>query len=469
VLIPDLAATSDDLSEAALVARFPRPAGEFVLLKLHEFPLLRIPLRPEEPLELATVADLPPSTVPRTPLAEAVAVQQQATPLEEVLASLNRALARGTREEYVEHFVPALRGAQGQLFDTIRSLPLEEVTLQARGETMTQTATGDGDTLQHPVSWSYAVVGAEPGAHLSADVELGLRRDTGRWQIAQIGGQAPFWALGPTEAERAGPFWIFYRPSAEPRLASLKADLAPALQVVEERFPDRLEPVHLMFVTETPQEFADLTGRDPARFSGLALSRYRIEEGGIATTEATFYINGATFWAASEADRRQTLVHELAHLLLAPTTMPFTPVWLVEGMAMEIAGDLPQEVMRAQIAAGEIDIFRLDAFTTQPGFGLHDPGGAQTAADYAYAAYLARFLVERYGFETFLAFYDSFANVPVEDVRDELAAGGQSQDLSRTLGKLAGDLTPERLQIAYGIDLATLEQEFVTWLRQQVG
>jgi hypothetical protein len=37
------------------------------------------------------------------------------------------------------------------------------------------------------------------------------------------------------------------------------------------------------------------------------------------------------------------------------------------------------------------------------------------------------------------------------------------------LGKLAGDLTPERLQIAYGIDLATLEQEFVTWLRQQVG
>lgn len=457
-----------EIAAEALVARFEPPAGDVVLLKAPSFPLLRIPLHPEEPLALATTGDLPPSTVPRELAAETMAtIQSQATPLDNVLTSLNRALARGTREQYLEHFVPALRETQGQIFDTVRSLPLETVMLQARAVDVPESS--PADSLDYQVAWSYRVVGAEPDERLSAEAELTLQHEAERWQIARLASQGPFWALGPTEAEQAGPFWIFFRPGARSRIAALKADLAVALQQVEQRLPDRAGATHVMFVTETPQEFADLTGRDPQRFSGLALSRYRIDASGITTTEATFYINGATFQTVIEADRRQTLVHELTHLLLAPTTMPFTPVWLVEGMAMEVANDLPAVTMQAQIVAGALDTFRLDAFTMQSAFGLHDPGGTQTAADYSYAAYLARYLVERYGFEAFLAFYDSFAEVPIEAIRGDLDVGEVQQDLNRTFGTLAGKLTPDRLQAAYGIDLATLEQDFVAWLRQKGG
>jgi hypothetical protein len=339
--------------------------------------------------------------------------------------------------------------------------------LQSRVSSSDQQASGT--TLTYQVVWSYRVAGTEPTEKLTAEVELGIQRNGNHWQIVRLSGRGPFWALGPTEVERAGSFWIFFRPSAESRIASIKADLTIALQRVEQRLPDRERSVHAMFVTETPQEFANLTGRDPERFSGLALSRYRIEASGIKTTEATFYINGTTFLAASEADRRQTLVHELTHLLLAPTTMPFTPVWLVEGMAMDVANDLPSETMRALIASGAIEDFDLYAFTTQTAFGLHDPGGTQTAADYSYAAYLARYLVERYGFEALLTFYDSFADVPIEDLRDDLNTGEAGRDLNRTLGVLAGRLTPERLQATYSLDLSTLERDFKAWLRQQGG
>jgi hypothetical protein len=162
-------------------------------------------------------------------------------------------------------------------------------------------------------------------------------------------------------------------------------------------------------------------------------------------------------------------VHELTHLLLAPTTIPYKPVWLVEGMAMEVANDLPSATMRGLIESGELDSFDLGAFTMQTAFGVHDPGGTQTAADYSFAAYLARYLVDRYGFEDFLSFYDSFAGVPIESIRDDLDSGESEQDLDRTLGVLAGKLTPERLQAAYDIDLSTLEEEFIAWLRQQGG
>ncbi len=463
-----LADSEADMTGDALVARFEVPPGGVVLLKVPSFPMLRIPLNEEAVIELATPADLPPSTTPRTLAADIpVESQTQTTRLDDILMSLNRALMQGTREQYLSLFAPALHVEQGRLFDTVRALPLESVVLEARPDVDPEAITEQDAHLD--VIWSYRIKGSEATDRLSAEAELGLQHTPERWLITQLRSSGPFWALGPTEAEQEGPFWIFFRPEARPRIDALKTDLQAALQQVEQRLPDRIRAPHVMFVTETTQEFADLTGRAPERFSGLALSRYRIEASGITTTEATFYINGATFQNVSTDGRRQTLVHELTHLLLAPTTMPFTPVWLVEGMAMEVAADLPLTTMRTLIADGSLDTFDLEGFTTQSAFGLHDSGGAQTATDYAYAAYLAHYLVERYGFDQLLAFYDSFADVPIEAVREDLDVGQSEQDLTRTLGALAGKLTPERLEATYGIDLLTLQNDFVAWLRRQGG
>jgi hypothetical protein len=466
-LVPELATDAHDIPEEAVTIRFPRPLGDTVLLNVPGFPLLRIPLRPGEPVGLATSLDLPPSTEARVP-AVPTEIASQSAAVGEMFASLNHALAQRTREQYLEHFVPGLREAQGELFDRIQGLPLDGVLLQPRtGDLL--AATPDENTLpqQLGVTWSYHLQGAAPDARLSFDAELSVHHVRGRLQIGSIKGQDPFWALGPTEVEQAGPFWIFFRPEARAWLARTKDDLAVALEEVERRLPGRMTPAQVMFMTETHEEFAALTGRDPWRFSGLALSRYRIDRREITTTESTFYINGATFHGLSEAERRQTLVHELTHLVLAPVTTPFTPVWLVEGVAMEVAGDLPAATMRAQIDAGALDAFRLMSFTEQAGFGLHDPNGAQAAADYAYAAYLVRYLVEQYGFDGLLAFYDSFSAVPVAAIRDDLSSARQAAREGQTLGPLAAKITPELVHEAFDLEFATFERDFIQWLRQQ--
>ena len=464
-ITPDLAPDMHDIPEEAVTVRFSRPLGNAVLLSVPGFPLLRVPLRSGEPVGLATSLDLPPSTEARVPPVP-TEIAPQVAAVSEMFASLNHALAQWNREQYLEHFIPGLREAQGELFDRLQELPLDEVLLQPRtGDLL--AATLDENTLpqQLGVTWSYHLREAAPDAHLSFDAELSVHRVRGRLQIGAIKGQEPFWALGPTEVEQAGAFWIFFRPEARTRLARTKDDLAAALEEVERRLPGRMTSVQVMFVTETPEEFAALTGRDPRRFSGLALSRYRIGRREITTTESTFYINGATFHGLSESERRQTLVHELTHLVLAPSTTPFTPVWLVEGVAMEVAGDLPAAAMRTQVDAGALDAFRMISFTEQASFGLLDPDGAQ--ADYAFAAYLARYLVEQYGFDGLVEFYDSFSAVPVAAIRDDLSLAGEAVAEGQTLGPLAAKITPELVYEAFDLEFATLERDFLKWLRQQ--
>jgi hypothetical protein len=132
---------------------------------------------------------------------------------------------------------------------------------------------------------------------------------------------------------------------------------------------------------------------------------------------------------------------------------------------MEVAGDLPAAAMRTQVDAGALDAFRLISFTEQASFGLHDPDGAQ--ADYAFAAYLARYLVEQYGFDRLLAFYESFLAVPVAAVRDDLSLAGQTLGEGQTLGPLAAKITPELIHEAFDLEFAQLERDFLRWLRQQ--
>lgn len=457
---------------AQAVLWFPRPAaGGTLLLRLADFPLIRLPTREQARAALATIADLPPSSAPRAALLVPPPIAQEParqTDLQAFFAALNQSLAAGARADYLDFFVPELRDEQAADFDLIQTLPITAVTFLPQDPEAAIPVPEAGASTSLDATWSYGVRAGEQIEPFTSAVRLSLRRDGGEWRVAGIEGNMPFWAFGPTAAERAGAFSIFFRPAARPQLPTIRDETTAAIKRIDQALPGRARATNVMFVTETREEFLALTGRDAARFLGLALSRYRITPDAITTTEAAFYLNGAAFRASTTQNRQQTMIHELTHLVLAPKTMPFTPVWVVEGMAMQVAADLPAATMRAAYRTGAVEAWRLDDFTRLSAFGLHDPSGRQTALEYAFAAYLTRYLVETYGFERLLAFYDSFADPPaavVDDARlrvDRPAAAGQ------TMGDLAAELTPERLATAFGIDAATLEADFLRWLPTQL-
>jgi len=445
-----------------------RPVGDVLLLRVPPFPLVRVPLRPGQEAAPASAVDLPPSRerrpapVPAGDRTDSVTGEQQA--IEQLVAELGRRIAARDRQGYLNAFAPEMRDEQARVFDRILALPLSDVGFTLEAGVVPDE---DGQNRGAQVTLRYRAGDAAAVHTYSHDLALDLRRDADVWQITAVRGDLPFWLLGPTEARRTGAFTIFFRPLAESQLRAVEEEVAAALQQVGERLSGRVPASNVMFVTETADEFARLTGRDPARFAGVALSRYRIAPEGVTIEGSAFYINGAAFDDSRKESRQQTIAHELVHLALAEQTMPYTPVWAVEGMAIEVAEELPAETMRAAVQAGKLQGFDLAEFTARRGWGAPDQSGAETALDYAFAAYLTRYLVDRYGFDRFVAFYDSFATVPWARLEKDLPVTESEAVAESAFGTLARDLTAAQLQTAYGLDLATLERDFLAWVETE--
>jgi hypothetical protein len=454
---------------------FPRPtAGDVVLLQFPSYPLIRVPLQDGAQASLATSSDLPPSVVVRptptplptaTPLSGDALARQQAS---ELFARLNDALQGNERDAYLAAFAPELQAAQAELWDRISALPIENLSVEVVDESG-GTLTADGSTLQNvQVDLQYLVRDVDPDNVFSSTGEYTLRREGDGWVIAEVGGQQPFWALGPTEATRVGPFWIFYRPEMRSELPAIEAEAQQAFEQVDAALPNRAQPVNVMHITATEDEFAQLTERSGSRFLGVAAARFRIRKAGIQITSQSFFINGAAFESDPQQDRQRTIAHELTHLVLSPKTMPFTPAWLSEGAAQYVTDDYQRDILAPWYADNGAAQLSLQDLTAKTSFGEHDPTGEQTSIDYAYSAYLARYIADTYGENTFLQLYDSYADVPFETISADLPRFGGGSIFNASMGNLAQKLTPDLVQDTLGVDLATLERDFETWLGGQL-
>lgn len=458
------------------VLTFPRPeAGNVVLFEFPSYPRIRIPLQPGQAATIAADADLPPTAVPRptptaaptpTPLSPEAQARQE---LRDLLARMTNALTGRDRDEYLAAFAPELREAQGQIFDRIGALPLEELSIEPGDIAENGRLSGDQTELSgYEAEMSWRVRDVDPGNVFNALLEYTLQRQDGGWRITAVGGQVPFWAYAETEAVRSGAFWIFYRPAAAPELLNIEREAQQAFEQVNQTLPNRARPVNVMRVTETEQEFTDLTGRSGERFLGVASARFRIKKAGITITSQAFYINSAAFEQDPQQDRQRTIAHELTHLVLSPKTMPYTPAWVSEGAAMFVSDDLPLPVISDWYRESGPDTMSLVDLSSQTSFGEHDALAEETSINYAYSAFLVKYLVEKYGQAAFFAFYDSFADVPFDAISNELprSNGGVIED---SMGSLAQKLAPSMAQDAFGVDLATLESDYEAWLGEQVG
>ena len=454
---------------------FPRPeAGDVVLFQFPTYPLVRIPLKSGSPASIATDADLPPSVAPRptptaaptpTPLTgDALALQQA----REVLVSLTKALVERNQEAYLAAFTPELHEAQAELIERIGALPLEAVNFEPSADEQVIVSNNGTEIDQYPVELTYRVRDVDPENVFSSTLNYSLVQRDGRWQITDITGQLPFWTYGPTMAVRSGSFWIFYRPELAAELPTIEREAQQAFELVDRELPNRAASVNVMHVTATEQEFMDLTERSGSRFLGVASARFRIKKAGIRVNSQAFFINGAAFSSDPEQNRQLTIAHELTHLVLSPKTMPYTPAWVSEGAAMYVTDDLPEREIREWYREQGPDSMSLAELSGKTSFGQFDHTGEQTSIDYAYSAYLTKYLVDTYGEDTFWAFYDSYADVPFETISDELPRFGGSTVLDATMGNLAQTLTPDKVEDAFDVDLAMLERDFETWIGQQI-
>ncbi len=454
--------------------RFPLPAsGDVMLFKFPSYPLIRLPLRAGEQAALAAEADLPPSTQPRptptpaptpTPLSGEDLARQE---INTFFSSLNAAVAERNRDAYVNAFAPELRDAQGAIFDRIPALPIDNITIAPADEEDNGSFANENEVSNFKVEYSYNVRDVDPANTFASIGDYTLAKQDGAWSIRAVEGGLPFWAYGPTEAKRAGPFWIFYRPEMAGELPAIEAEAQRSFDAVNQALPGRAQPVNVMHVTATEDEFYDLTDRIASRFLGVATARYQIQKAGIDISSQAFYINGAAFEQDAEQNREQTIAHEFVHLVLSPQTMPYTPAWISEGAATYFTDDFRPDLIKTWLADGGADEISLRELSSKTSFGEHDFTGEQTEIDYAYSANLARYIVDTYGKDKYIELYDSFATVPFERIRDELPSFGFGSIFDSVFGDVAQELAPEQIQQVLGVDIDTLERDYEAWLAQQ--
>lgn len=458
------------------VLTFPRPqSGSVILFEFPSYPRIRIPLQPGEEATIAADSDLPPTAAPRpTPTAAPTPTplnpeDQARQEMRDLLTQMTQALTNRDRDAYLAAFAPDLHETQGRLFDRMDGLPLEELRIEPGDVDQNGALSGDQAELsgyQAEMSWKVREV--DPENVFNANLEYTARRQDGGWQITAVGGQVPFWAYDETEVLRAGAFWIFYRPESAEELPNIEREAQQAFDRVNQELPNRAKPVNVMRVTATEQEFTDLTERSGERFLGVASARFRIKKAGITIASQAFFINSAAFEQDPQQDRQRTITHELTHLVLSPETMPYTPAWVSEGAAMFVSDDLPLTTISDWYRESGPDTMSLVDLSAKTSFGEHDALDDQTAIDYAYSAFLTKYLVEKYGKDQFFAFYDSFADVPFDTISNDLPRAGDAALLEASMGNLAQKLAPQQVQDAFGVDLQTLEAEYETWLGAQV-
>jgi hypothetical protein len=451
---------------------FPRPpSGDVLLFAMPGFPPVRLPLDTNADAMVATVADLPPSTEPR-PQASPLAAQNDPTSAQteaaQLLQQINDALRQRNRAAYVAAFAPELQAVQGGVFDRLEALPVENIAWDAAAGPPAALSPDGGVLNNYSVDVQYQVEGTDPSNVFVSTLAAQLAKSNGRWTITTLEGEQPFWLYGPATAQRAGAFWIFSRPNMNIALSIIEQEAQQALDDVNRALPGRSQPTNVMFVTATDDEFEALTGRSGAQFVGVATARFDVRADDIVTTNQAFFLNGAAFGSSTAQDRQRTITHELTHLVLADTTMPFTPAWLSEGAAMFVSSDLPTGTLQRAQQAGGFDTIGIASLSSQTSLG--GAAGAtvdQTSQEYAYSAFLAMYLIETYGADRFWALYDSFADVPVRDVRAALdAANG---DFDAAMQQLAPRVAAEKVQAAYGADLQTLERDYETWLTERLN
>lgn len=417
---------------------------------------------------------LPTTNAEQTTLPPTVSSPAEPTPtlvhqaLNQMLAQQTEAVLSNDITNYLDAFTIDLHAEQQTLFERLQSLPLTSYTfLVDPNERLSSAHTGKLHSIGVRLSYTFSGIPEDNVFQHNLDIDFFQEDDI--WRIGRIRfkDNIPFWHAGDVAVTETPHFLIFTRPEAASEQAILQQEVESAYEALIMRgLP--LDSHYVAFFSGTDERFAELTGAIGRQVLGVALARFDVGGEEIIVQSRAFYINGQAFTTYADRlspdDRQITIRHELVHLALSQYSRPFTPPWLVEGMAVFYAGQDTPEERRFLIEKGQLDEINLEELTAAASLGEHDLLGERASTEYSYAGATIAYLIETYGEEAVFDFYRSYAAVMAVDVRDRMPLFGNPFATSAVFKELSTELTSGAVQSRFGRTLADLDADVKVWL-----
>jgi hypothetical protein len=216
------------------------------------------------------------------------------------------------------------------------------------------------------------------------------------------------WEVAPFEVTRAPHIVLLTPPGVD--VAPLRSGLVAAYREIRRDLPARDLPDSVLVIgARDAAQTEQLTGRIAGEI--VALANVHVSYGPAPGLEvervlAQRMIVVASRWSTlPPAERQATLVHEMTHTALNPDTSGRTPPWLVEGVAMHVAGEDRSEEARARAAGAEPSLKLRALCKPNSIFRLN---AEEQGAAYAAASGAAEAIVARRGTEGLFRLYDAF-------------------------------------------------------------
>lgn len=364
----------------------------------------------------AQAADALPSAV------DLIQIEQQVfDEVVDVWKELTQKIAARGFDGYLAAFAPgAVRDAQVQFVEGAKKLPVTQIEFSVPPYQKLHRAPDGIRNLWVELRW--LVAGLPRDNEFVTRMQCDMRRVTGGgWEITKVvqAVRPAFWTIGFTQMHSSDHFIVFSKPGEE---QTAKAKLAMGqLEKAWNRLRKTLLPIgprYLAFVVEDKEDFKVLTGRDAETFAGATSAAFSERDGELRVINQAVYINDFRFFSMqrlwAKQDRQVTIHHELVHLALAAQTRPWTPSWLIEGMAMLYAkqsDSFTRDALRQQLTP---DV-RLSKLSSIPYLGQGAADAARVMLEYQYSGETVRWLESQHGEEGLLALYKAFADTRPDD------------------------------------------------------
>ncbi len=303
----------------------------------------------------------------------------------------------------------------------------------------------------------YSIASLPPENLFIAEMECDMRRgENGRWTVEEVRYPRlkPFWLLGYSSFGVSEHFMVFHR-----SLINAHKQAVLALQQMERSYEVLsrsglpMKAHYAGFLVAVREDFEKLTERNPDNYSGVATSSYVRREGRIAVVNQAMYLNDYRFFTLQRAwgmqNRQVTIQHEMVHLALADITRPWTPTWLVEGIAMRYAQQC-DAFTRKNLRRAMTPAVSLPHLSLLRHLGDDTNDATRLMAQYQFSGETVNWLAKKYGDSALLRLYAGYATHLPENMAT-LAAGTDAGEMARLqyakqiLASHFSDLTLEQL------------------------
>ena len=311
---------------------------------------------------------------------------------------------------------------------------------------------GPRETWTGTVEIAWAIPGYDAGARTTTRT-VTLRSTSAGWRVGRDGGptdQLQVWDLGAIQVERSPTTLV----AGTADVATLRARLADA-EVAQPRLA-RLFGAPVRAVLVVPADAAaaarQLGRPDSTSLGALAAAADGpLGPDGRAVADRVV-VNPEGFAVLTDEGRRVVVAHELTHVAVRATTPGDVPTWLSEGLA-EYVGLHGVSLPDTSVAGQLLQRVRAEGVPhALPTAEQFEPTRADAASAYQGSWLAVRWIADRFGEATLLAFYRAAAG------GSATGATAGSPPAARTdaaLREILG-MTPDEFVRAWQSELATL-------------